>query len=286
MAPTCIWPLAAKLGEGALWCDGAFWFTDIKLRKIHRLDPAGGDKQSWDAPGQIGFIAPLAGGGFIAGLQGSLQRFDPGTGTFSPIIAVEADRPGNRLNDGAVDAAGRLWFGSMEDAEENATGALYCFEKGRLRIADTGYLVTNGPTFSPDGRTLYHTDTLKKEIYAFDCAADGSLANKRLFVRIEDGAGYPDGPVMDAEGYLWTGLFGGWEVRRYSPAAKLVQSIRFPVSCITKIAFGGPDLTDVYATTAWKALDAAGRAKEPLAGGVFHFRSDVPGLPANRVLLA
>jgi sugar lactone lactonase YvrE len=209
MAPTCIWPLAAKLGEGALWCDGAFWFTDIKLKKIHRLDPAGGGKKSWDAPAQIGFIAPLAGGGFIAGLQGSLQRFDPATGVFTPIIAVEADRPGNRLNDGAVDAAGRLWFGSMEDAEENATGALYCFEKGRLRIADTGYLVTNGPTFSPDGRTLYHTDTLKKEIYAFDCAADGSLSNKRLFVRIEDGAGYPDGPVMDAEGYLWTGLFAG-----------------------------------------------------------------------------
>ena len=286
MAPDCIWPLAAKLGEGALWCDGAFWFTDIKLKKIHHLDPASGARQSWDAPGQIGFIAPLATGGFIAGLQGSLQHFDPATGAFAPIIAVEADRPGNRLNDGAVDAAGRLWFGSMEDAEENATGVLYCFEKGRLRAADTGYLVTNGPTFSPDGRTLYHTDTLRKEIYAFDCAADGSLSNKRLFVRIEDGAGYPDGPVMDAEGYLWTGLFGGWEVRRYSPAAKLVQSIRFPVSCITKIAFRGPDLTDVYATTAWKALDEAGRAKEPLAGGVFHFRSAVPGLPANRALLA
>src|SRR5690606_162039 len=118
---------------------------------------------------------------------------------------------------------------SMEDAEENATGALYCFERGILRVADRGYLVTNGPTFSPDGRTLYHTDTLRKEIYAFDCAEDGSLSNKRLFVRIEDGAGYPDGPVMDAEGYLWTGLFGGWEVRRYSPAAKLVQTVRFPV---------------------------------------------------------
>jgi sugar lactone lactonase YvrE len=149
------------------------------------------------------------------------------------ITRVEADKPGNRLNDGAVDAQGRLWFGSMEDAEENATGALYCFDRGRLSIADRGYLVTNGPTFSRDGRTLYHTDTLKKEIYAFDCAQDGSLSNKRLFVRIEEGAGYPGGPVIDAEDHLWTGLFGGWEVRRYSPAGKLVQTVRFPVSCIT-----------------------------------------------------
>jgi xylono-1,5-lactonase len=286
MEPTCIWPLEAKLGEGALWCDGAFWFTDIKLRRIHRLDPVSGEKKSWEAPGQIGFIVPLAGGGFIAGLQGSLQRFDPASGAFTLITSVEADKPGNRLNDGAVDARGRLWFGSMEDAEENAIGALYCFERGKLRVADTGYLVTNGPTFSPDGKTLYHTDTLKKEIYAFDCAADGSLSNKRIFTTIEDGAGYPDGPVTDAEGFLWTGLFGGWEVRRYSPAGKLVQTVRFPVSCITKIAFGGPDLTDVYATTAWKSLSESERAKEPLAGGVFHFRSDVPGLPANRVLLA
>jgi sugar lactone lactonase YvrE len=286
MEPNCIWPLQAKLGEGALWVDGAFWFTDIKLQKIHRLDPASGERKSWDAPGQIGFIAPIAGGGFVAGLQGSLQHFEPSTGAFAMITRVEADKPGNRLNDGAVDAQGRLWFGSMEDAEENATGALYCFDRGRLSIADRGYLVTNGPTFSRDGRTLYHTDTLKKEIYAFDCAQDGSLSNKRLFVRIEEGAGYPDGPVIDAEDHLWTGLFGGWEVRRYSPAGKLVQTVRFPVSCITKIAFGGPDLTDVYATTAWKSLDAAGRAREPLAGGVFHFRSDVPGLAGNRVLLA
>jgi sugar lactone lactonase YvrE len=286
MTPECVWPLEAKLGEGALWFEDAFWFTDIRLKRIHRFDPASGAKRRWDAPSLIGFIAPISEGGFIAGMQSGLHRFDPASGAFTLITAVEPDKPGNRLNDGAVDTHGRLWFGSMEDAEVNATGALYCFDKGKLSVADRGYMVTNGPTFSPDGKTLYHTDTLKSEIYAFDCAADGSLSNKRLFVRIEDGAGYPDGPVVDAEGYVWTGLFGGWAVRRYSPAGELVQTVRFPVSCITKIAFGGPDLTDVYATTAWKSLGEAERAREPLAGGVFHFRSDVPGLPANRVLLA
>ena len=76
---------------------------------------------------------------------------------------------------------------------------------------DAGYIITNGPAFSPDGRTLYHTDTLERVIYAFDCATDGALANKRVFVRIEDGAGYPDGPTVDSEGCVWTGLFGGLE---------------------------------------------------------------------------
>src|SRR5436190_21506470 len=104
MTPECIWPLAAKLGEGALWFENAFWFTDIKLQKIHRLDPAGGEKKSWEAPAQPGFIAPLHGGGFIAGLQTGLHRFDPVSGSFTLITEVEPGKPGNRLNDGAVDA--------------------------------------------------------------------------------------------------------------------------------------------------------------------------------------
>lgn len=286
MTPRCIWPLAAKLGEGPLWWEGALWFTDIKLQKIHRLDPATGEKTSWDAPSQIGFVAPIAGGGFIAGMQSGLHRFDPKAGSFSLIATVEPHLPGNRLNDGAVDAAGRLWFGSMDDAEGNCAGVLYCFEKGRLRVADPGYLITNGPAFCPSGRTLYHTDTLKKEIYAFDLAADGMITIKRVFAVIEDGAGWPDGPVVDAQGFLWTGLFGGWGIRRYAPDGNLVQTITLPVANVTKIAFGGDDLRDVYATTAWKDLDDAQRAAQPLAGGVFHFRSDVPGQPQQAVLLA
>ena len=282
-APGCIWPLAAELGEGPIWWRGRLWFTDIKKKQIHACDGDGGARQSWDAPSEIGFIAPLKNGHFLAGAKTGLYDFDPAGGSFTFARAVEPDRPGNRLNDGAVDAGGRLWFGSMDDAEEKATGRLYRLDRGGLAIMDSDYVITNGPAFSPDGRVLYHTDTLKKIIYAFDTGADGSLRNRRVFAAMEEGAGWPDGSVVDAEGCLWIGMFGGWAARRYSPQGALIAQISFPVANVTKLAFGGADLKTVYATTARKGLDAAAVAKQPLAGGVFCFESDVPGLPQSSI---
>ena len=278
MSPTCIWPLAAKLGEGPLWWQGAVWFTDIKQNRIHRFDPATGVGKTWEAPAEPGFLAPMTDGTFIAGLKTGLHRFVPESGAFTLMTAVEPHLPGNRLNDGAVDAAGRLWFGSMDDAETARRGALYCLARGKLTLADPDYLITNGPTFSPDGTRLYHTDTLKKEIYVFNVGGDGALSNKRLFTTIENGAGYPDGPVADSDGCIWSGMFAGWGIRRYAPDGTLLQTVEMPVANVTKVAFGGEDLCDVYVTTAWKDLDDAARKAQKLAGGLFHFRSAVPGL--------
>jgi sugar lactone lactonase YvrE len=276
-AVACVWPLQCALGEGPVWCEGALWFTDILQKTLHRFDPDTGQGRSWPAPSPVGFLAPLANGHFIAGSKSGLQDFDPASGAFTPICAVEPGCPGNRLNDGAVDPHGRLWFGSMDDAEGAASGMLYRFDRGSLAPMDSGYVITNGPAFSPDGCILYHTDTLERLIYAFDLREDGSLANKRIFVKIEDGAGYPDGPVVDREGCLWTGLFGGWSARRYSPQGRLLQIVRFPVANVTKLAFGGADLTTVYATTARKGLDASALADQPLAGGLFRFEAHTPG---------
>ena len=148
---------------------------------------------------------------------------------------------------------------------------------------DDGYCITNGPAFSPDGKTLYHTDTLERVTYAFDLAEDGAVANKRDFIRYEDGAGYPDGPAVDCEGCVWISLFAGWGVRRYSPKGELLATVRFPCANITKIAFGGSDLKSAYATTARKNLDEKAREEQPLAGSLFRFRVDVPGLAQNVV---
>jgi sugar lactone lactonase YvrE len=265
------------LGEGPVWWGGALWFTDIKQKMVHRFEPASGQGQSWHAPCEVGFLAPLANGHFIAGTKAGLQDFDPKTGTFAMIGMVEPDRPANRLNDGAVDQKGRLWFGSMDDGEAEPSGTLYRFERGSLAAMDWDYVITNGPAFSPDGRILYHTDTLARRIYAFALSEDGALADKRIFVEIEKGAGYPDGPVVDQEGCLWTGLFGGWGVRRYSPQGRLLQTVAFPVANVTKLAFGGDDLKTVYATTARKGLDVAALAAQPQAGGLFRFSAGTPG---------
>ena len=284
MTPECVLKSACELGEGPVWRadDKAVWFVDIKGLRIHRYEPESGAAFSWQAPAQPGFIAPTEDGGWIAGLKTGLHRFDPKSGRFELMTAVEDAGLNNRLNDGAVDGRGRLWFGSMHDGETALSGALYRLDPGGLRRLDDGYCITNGPATSPDGRTLYHTDTLKKVIYAFDLAPDGGLSNKRALVQIEDGAGHPDGSVVDAEGCLWTALFGGWGVRRYSPKGELLTFVRFPCANITKIALGGPDLKTAYATTAWKGMSAAERAAQPLAGGLFRFEVDTPGLPQNR----
>lgn len=283
MTPVCVWGLAAELGEGPLWWRNALWFTDIKGCRLHRFNPSIESTQSWDAPAPVGFLAPLENGHFIAGAKTGLLDFDPTGGGFVPISTVEPHLPGNRLNDGAVDPKGRLWFGSMDDDESDTTGVLYRLTETGPLAMDSGTIVTNGPAFSPDGCTLYHADTLGKTIHSFDVAEDGALSNKQIFVTIEDGAGWPDGLTVDAEGFVWTGLFGGWAVRRYAPDGRQVEEVRFPVANITKLAFGGQDLLDVYATSAWKGLDEAAHNDQPLAGGLFYFRSPVPGLPQQAV---
>jgi sugar lactone lactonase YvrE len=286
--PRNVWDLHCELGEGPVWVerDQALWFVDIKLRKIHRYDPASCDKRSWDSPEQIGFILPAERGGFIAGLQSGLFRFDEKTGGFERLAEVEPNKPANRINDGVTDPSGRLWFGTMDNGETAPSGSFYRYERGKVVPAGlTGISITNGPVVSPDGRILYHVDTLKGTIGACDVAEDGTLGPSRPFVRIDPKEGYPDGPTIDSEGCVWISLYAGWEARRYSPAGELLQTVRFPVSNITKIAFGGADLRTVYATTARQLLSAQGLAKQPQIGDLFEFRADVPGIPCTPVAM-
>jgi sugar lactone lactonase YvrE len=284
--PRSVWNVAAELGEGPVWVerDRALWFTDIKKRKIHRYDPSSGGRDSWEAPEQVGFVLPAQGGGFVAGLMSGLHRFDETTGRFTLIAEVEPQRPNNRLNDGVVDPAGRLWFGTMDNGETAKTGAFYRFEGGL--VAPTGLegiAITNGPALSPDGRILYFVDTRGGTIGAAVVGEDGSLGPSRPFVRIDPAEGFPDGPTVDSEGCVWISLYAGWEARRYSPAGELIGRVRFPVANITKIAFGGDDLRTVYATTARQLLTPAQIEGQPQAGDLFEFRVDVPGLPCPLV---
>lgn len=284
--PRNVWSLAAELGEGPVWVQGdnALWFVDIKKQQIHRYDPADRSRRSWDSPEQVGFLFPAERGGFVAGLQSGLYHFDEKSGDFDLVAKVEEGLPNNRLNDGVVDPQGRLWFGTMDNGEKAKTGAFYCFANGKVtQTGVDGIAITNGPAVSPDGRLLYLVDTLKGTIDVADIGDDGSLANRRAFVRIDPRDGHPDGPTIDSNGYLWIALYAGWEVRRYSPAGEMVEQVRFPVANITKIAFGGADLRTVYATTARQLLSAEQIAKQPQIGDLFEFQVDGPGLPSPLV---
>jgi len=288
--PVSVWQLGAPLLEGPVWVarDQNLWFTDIKGRKIYRYH--GNDRISsghiWETPEQVGFVLPSVKGGFFVGLQSGVCRFyehDPSP-KFDRICDPEPDRPGNRLNDGTVDPSGRLWFGTMDDGEAEATGAIYRLTVDGSCVRETPlYSITNGPAFSPDGKICYHVDTLGGVIYACDVSRIGKLSNRRVFATIPNAQGYPDGPTVDAEGCVWIGLYKGWAVRRYSPKGELLETIDFPVSAITKIAFGGPDLKTVYATTAAKHLKPDDFKKEPRAGDLFSFEVDVPGLPGVEI---
>lgn len=283
--PEVVASVGATLGEGPIWIDHALWFVDIKAPCVYRFRPGDDGLQRWQAPSPVGWILPTE-TGLLAGLKTGVHRFDPADGSFTDAIVIEPDVPGNRLNDATVGPDGTIWLGSMDDSESDASGRFYRLD--RRGVVETGLppaVVTNGPAISPDGRTLYVTDTFAGLIRAVPVANDGTLGEPRPFVTIAKEDGHPDGPTVDAEGCVWTGLFGGWGVRRYDPDGTLIAIVRFPVANITKIAFGGPDLRIAYATTARLGLDAGALAAQPLAGDLFAFDAGVAGLPTPRARL-
>lgn len=277
----CVWSGPAILGEGPVWMpeERALYFVDIKAPCVHRYDPAVGETRTFPMPAYIGCLLPRERGGFIGAFQNGLAFVDLEAGTITPIGDPEEDLPGNRFNDGKIDVRGRLWTGSMDNAEAEPTGSLYRVDPDlSWHRMDEGYICTNGPAFSLDGRTLYHTSSYEREIYAFDLAADGSLSNKRTHIRLPEDAGYPDGMTVDADDHLWVAHYDGWRVTRFDPAGEVERVLEIPVAHVTSCAFAGDDLTTLYVTCATKSLTDETRAAQPLAGGLFEIDLSGTGL--------
>lgn len=278
----CIWPLGADLGEGPVWsvAEQALYFVDIHGRGVHRFCPGTGAKTDWTAPKRTGFIVPMAAGGFLCGMEDGLRPFDPETGTFGDVQPVEPLLHENRLNDGYVGPDGALWFGTMHDPEEEDTGTLYRLGRpGEEPVAmDRGYTVTNGPVIDPARGRLYHNDSPRRRIYAFDLVADGTLSNKRLFA--EPSRGYPDGMALDGDGRLWVALWDGAGVECFAPDGTRLGIVPIPSPNVTKICFGDADFRTAYVTTARRGASDEALAAMPEAGGIFRFRVGVAGVPS------
>lgn len=275
-----VWSGNAVLGEGPVWDvrDACLWFVDIKERLVYRLDPATGESRSWRAPAQIGWLLPASAGGFLAGLQGGLFHFRPDDSSFRCITEVEPELPGNRLNDATVGPDGTVWFGSMDDTACLKTGQLYRWNgKVAERMSIPAAVVTNGPGVAPDGKTLYHVDTLAGVVRALPIGPVGLNRPGTDFVRIDPAEGQPDGVIVDSAGNLWMGVWGGSCVRCYAPDGSLLRQVDLPASNVTKVALGGPELRTAFVTTARVGLDADTLARQPSAGSVFSFEVDVPG---------
>lgn len=270
------------LGEGPLWDDqqNCLWWINIFEGELHRYDPATGDDRTWSLGQQIGTVVKQKSGGLAVALENGFYSFDPDTEQLEPVCDPESDRPGNRFNDGKCDPVGRFWAGTMEKAEENTTGSLYCLEgNGSCRKMLSDIAISNGIVWTSDRSTMYYIDSPTRRVDAFDYHPDtGEISNRRTAFEIPDGLGYPDGMSIDAEDRLWVALWNGWSVVRFDPQnGKLLDRIELPVANVTACAFGGPELNELYITTARKGTSDEELEKQPHAGGLFRVKVDVRG---------
>lgn len=258
--------------------DSALYWVDIKGLKIFRLDETG-IARSWKTPFRIGSLAPRASGGFVSGTERGLAFIDLDALRFELFADPEPDLPENRFNDGKLDREGRFWAGTMDDAEQSATGALYRLDAQRnLSSIDRGYRVTNGPAFSVSGRRMYHNDSARQVTYVFDLDDQGTPSNRSVFARYGDGDGFPDGITVDRDDCLWIAFWDGWCVRRFSPSGECVETIAMPVQKPTSLAFGGAKLDQLYITSASVGVSQSEKGTQPCAGGLFMVETNTAGL--------
>ncbi len=293
-------PVAASLlGESPMWhpVEQVLYWCDIPGHQLNRFDPRTAGHRQWAFDTDVSCCAPLLDGGLLLAMRDGLWRFDPASGQRQALAAPPYDTAKERFNDGKGDPLGRFWAGTIYEPREPALAALYRYGGGGgavERMAD-GVTVSNGLAWSPDGATMYWSDTKAHAIYAFDFdPAQGNLAGQRVFARFEPKqagqpleayGGRPDGAAVDTEGCYWSAMFEGGRVVRLSPEGRMLSEVRLPVRCPTMPCFGGADLKTLYITTARENRPAQELAEQPWAGRVLTLRVDVPGLPANMVQL-
>jgi len=280
---TCIWEIPAQLGEGPLWvaAENAIYWVDIIEKQVHRLTLDSGARRTWTFDQPVTSLALRQSGGFVSTVRDGFATIDFAGKIVTPLVLPEANLPGNRFNDGKVDAHGRYWAGTMNLNEKDETGSLYRLDPDlSLHKIDSPYIISNGPTFSLDGKTMYHTDTVKRTVFAFDLQDDGSIGRKRPFIQLTEPAeGHPDGMTIDSENCLWLAHYGGARLTRYSAAGEVLQVVPLPVPNITSCTFGGQKLDTLYITTACQQMSPAEMEKYPLAGSLFAYQPSVTGLP-------
>ncbi len=271
-------PIRNRVGESPVWsaAEQALYWVDIEARCVHRYDWASRTRATWTVPERIGSIALHRGGGLLAAMETGLFRLhlaDEGTAGCTLLQAVDFPCEGMRFNDGRTDRAGRFWVTSMvrDMSLADVQGALYrCDARGLSEPVVQGLITGNGLGFSPDGRTMYLSDSHPsvQRIWAFDLDADGVASRRREFVDMKHYAGRPDGAAVDAEGGYWICGNDGGAVHRFTPDGRLDRSLRVPAAKPSMCAFGGPALDHLFITSIAPAQPIPGY-DATLAGAVF-----------------
>jgi len=272
------------LGEGATWCarSGRFYWTDIEGARLWRYDPRDRSSTSWRMPERLATFALCADPHYLLlGLATHLAFFDLATGETQRIVDVE---PGmnTRVNDGRCDRQGRFVFGTKDEGSPlRAVGGFYRLNRDLSleRLPLPAPAISNSIAFSPDGATMYYCDSPTREIRACDYAADGTVANDRLFTKLADATGEPDGSTVDRDGGLWNAQWGGARVVRYGADGVETARVTVPTVQPSCVALGGEQLGTLYITSARIDLDASALAGDAQAGGVFMAVPGARGLP-------
>jgi xylono-1,5-lactonase len=289
----CVLQAQSVLSEGALWNpqDRALYWVDQMRPELHRFDPATGEDTSFDIalPEQLGALIPRASGGFVLAAADGLSIIDKDFTRRTPYIHPARHHSRACFNDGKCDRQGRLWTGTTDRMETEPIGELYRIAcNGQAALIASGFIASNGPSFSPDGRIMYHTSSHDRTIYAYDIEGESGIAsNRRIFARIHPADGIPDGSTVDAEGCLWSTHWGGWRVTRFTPDGRIDRVIEMPVKASTSCAFGGDDLSTLYITSAsidfgqtgWVFASKEQFVANPILGGIFAVDLDIRGLP-------
>jgi sugar lactone lactonase YvrE len=274
-------------GESPLWdaANRCVYWVDVNGFAIRRVFLESGEVKSWKFDAPVTALAPTSlDGWLIAAVGGRLLFWTPDGDRRVEFVAVERDWPNHRLNDGAADAEGNFWVGSMQNniapdgsevKAEGFTGSLYrVTPDGDVSVRDRDFGITNTVVWSPDRSTFYCACTVRNIIWAYDYVANGSnsdVKNRRVFAE-KAGAGFPDGSAMDEEGFVWNCRWGGKGILRIAPNGQVVEKLEMPVSNITHCAFGGDDGKTLFVTTA-----SMGAEQEEMAGNLFSMRVPVKG---------
>jgi sugar lactone lactonase YvrE len=281
----CVVDCRNRLGEVPVWDEReqALWWVDIEGKLLQRYRPATGQVERWTMPERIGSFALRERGGLIVAFASGIAFYDPASGAIEWLGRPEADKPGNRFNEGKCDRKGRFWCGTMDDSLAAHSAALYRVDPDRSihKVLD-GVGISNCFVWSLDDRAFWFADTLDRRIDRFDYDhARGTLSNRRPFATPAGGAA-PDGGTIDAEGFLWNAEWDGWRVVRYAPDGRVDRVVALPVQKPTSCMFGGPDLATLYVTSAVWDLTPEKLAGQPQAGGLFALDVGVRGVPEPR----
>lgn len=277
----------ALLAEAPYWSgrDNALVWVDMLAPAIHRMAIAPGTRrvdavETWAVSRLTSLAVPRRGGGYLLAQPSGLRLFDPERGVDEPFAHPEAQRAGNRYNDGKCDPRGRLWIGTMDPGGQPGRGSLLRVDPdGAWERMDTGFTVANGIAFAPDAGTLYFAESAGRTVLAYDFDVKrGAIARRRTFATWPEGV-KPDGLAVDAEGGVWVAIWDGWRIERWSPDGKLMRTVRLPVPRPTSVAFGGRDLATLYVTTARVRLANDVLEHAPLSGSVFELAPGVSGTP-------